>query len=144
MLFPALLMVGVTAAPELAAPQAISDGITGMWTGGGTVIYASGERERARCTAHYSGSASVVSLSANCATPSGSISQSTTLRRTGPNTYSGDFFNQQYNISGTIHVVVQGTTQKVSLKSGNMSGSLTLEYQARNAPRSTSLFSDWQ
>jgi hypothetical protein len=142
MLFTAALLAGA-----ITAPQARSEEIAGTWSGGGTVTYASGQQERARCTAHYSGFGSVVSLSANCATSSGSISQPATLRRTGPKTYSGEFFNQQYNVSGTIQVVVHGNTQTVSLKGGSMSGSLTLEYRSQEpgtAPRSMTLFKNWE
>ena len=105
----------------VAVPQARSEtaSIAGSWSGGGPVVYASGDRERARCNAHYSGSGSYVSLSATCATPSGSISQSASLRKTGPNSYSGSFFNSQYNVSGSIHVTVNGNTQHVSLSSSS-------------------------
>src|SRR5579864_8450125 len=92
-------------------------GLTGSWSGGGWFSLSAGPRERARCSAHYSGSGPVVSVSATCATDSTKVSQSATLRQTGANTYSGDFFNAQYNVSGTIHVVVRGNTQSVTLTS---------------------------
>jgi hypothetical protein len=69
----------------LAVPQARSESssLGGSWRGGGTVTYSSGHRERARCSAHYSGgSGSQISVSATCATPSGSVSQSARQART--------------------------------------------------------------
>ncbi len=102
--------------------------IAGSWSGGGTVVYASGQRERAHCRASYSGGGASVTMSGNCATPSGSVFQSARLRRVGANSYSGSFFNSQYNISGSIYVTVHGNTQSVSLQSSGGSASLTLRH----------------
>jgi hypothetical protein len=112
------------------APHARSESasLAGSWSGGGTVVYSDGHRERASCRAHYSGGGASVSLSARCATPSGAVDQSASLRRTGPNSYAGSFFNPQYNVSGSIHVTVHGNTQSVSLHSGSGSASLTLRH----------------
>src|SRR5262249_44205250 len=121
----------------LAIPQARSESrslsrndgrsLSGAWSGGGTVSYASGQRERARCRVHYSGgSGSQVSVNATCATPSGSISQTANLRRTGPNSYAGSFFNPQYNVSGHIRVTTHGNRQSVSISSGQGSATLSL------------------
>ncbi len=112
-----------------AMPQAKCEPspLAGTWSGGGVVAYASGTRERARCHASYSGGTTTVSLNATCATPSGSLSQYARLRQTGANSYSGTFFNAQYNMSGSIHVTVHGNTQTVSISSGSGSASLTLK-----------------
>ena len=112
----------------LASPEARSEGPTlaGAWTGAGVVEYITGNSERARCRANYSGGTTTVSLNATCATPSGNISQFARLRKTGANSYAGTFFNSQYNTSGSIHVVVHGNTQSVSISSGNGSASLSL------------------
>ena len=112
----------------LAMPEARSESATlaGTWIGGGVVAYATGGRERARCQANYSGGSSTISVNATCATPSGSISQFARLRKTGANSYAGTFFNAQYNTSGSIHVVVHGNTQSVSIASGSGSASLSL------------------
>jgi hypothetical protein len=120
----------VLLAASFAASEARSEGATlaGSWSGGGTVVYSDGHRERASCRAHYSGSGASVSLSAHCATPSGSVEQSASLRRTGPNSYAGSFFNQQFNVSGSIHVTIHGNSQTVSLRSGSGSASLTLRH----------------
>jgi hypothetical protein len=111
-----------------AVPEAKAEGLAGSWSGGGIVTYASGQRERARCHAHYSGDGAVVSVSATCATPSGNVSQSANLRRVGANSYSGSFFNSDFNTSGSIHVTVHGNTQSVSLRSSSGSANLTLRH----------------
>jgi hypothetical protein len=112
----------------LAMSQARSESIplAGTWIGGGVVAYPTGSRERARCQANYSGGSSTVSINATCATPSGSVSQYARLRKTGANSYSGTFFNTQYNMSGSIQVVIHGNTQSVSISSGSGSASLSL------------------
>lgn len=115
-------------AAAFLGPQARSEGIGGSWSGGGTVVYADGHREHARCRAHFSQSGPHVSLSAVCATPSGSVDQSAVLRQTGPNSYSGSFFNPQFNVSGSIHISVHGHSQTVSLHSGSGSASLVLRH----------------
>jgi len=119
------LTVGVTSCAEARGE---GGSIAGSWSGGGTVYYASGQRERARCHATYSGGGSTVMMSGTCATPSGSASQSARLRKVGANSYSGSFFNSQFNASGSIHVTVHGNTQSVSLHSGAGSASLTLRH----------------
>ncbi len=106
--------------------RAAEAGLGGSWSGGGWVN-VSGSRERARCRAHYTAnSANSYSVQATCATPSGSVSQSATVRKTGARSYSGSFFNSQFNVSGTIHVTVHGNSQSVTLSSGSGSASLSL------------------
>ncbi len=123
------LALAATFAVSLTAiPEARAEGLAGSWSGGGIVTYASGQRERARCNAHYSGDGNVVSVSATCATPSGNVSQSANLRRVGANSYAGSFFNSEFNTSGSIHVTVHGNTQSVSLRSQSGSASLTLRH----------------
>ena len=113
----------------LAIPEARSESpaLAGVWRGGGIVEYVTGTRERARCQANYSAGSSTISLNATCATPSGNISQFARLRKTGANSYAGTFFNTQYNTSGSIHVVVHGNTQSISISSGGGSASLSLK-----------------
>ena len=112
------------------AQQARSEtsNLSGSWSGGGTVRYSDGHAERARCRASFSPSGARVAVQAFCATPSGSVEQSASLRRTGPNSYSGSFVNHQFNISGSIHITVHGKSQTVSLRSPSGSASLTLRH----------------
>src|SRR5262249_4132778 len=63
-----------------APSRAQAAGLEGSWSGGGTVRFASGAEEQARCRAHYSRrSNAVYVLRATCATASGKAAQSATL-----------------------------------------------------------------
>jgi hypothetical protein len=112
----------------VSTAEAKDGGIAGSWSGGGVVTYSSGQRERARCHASYSGGGASVIMSGSCATPSGSVFQSARLRQVGANSYAGSFVNAQYNTSGSIYVTVHGNTQSVSLRSSGGSASLTLRH----------------
>jgi hypothetical protein len=104
-----------------------SPSLEGSWSGGGQVQFASGERETARCRAHYSRtSATSFALRATCATASGRASQTATLRHVGGNRYQGTFYNSEYNLRGTIHVAVGGNRQAVRLISDAGSASFEL------------------
>jgi len=48
------------------------------------------------------------------------------VRQVGGNSYQGSFFNSDYNVSGTIRVVVHGNSQSVKLTSAAGSASLQL------------------
>jgi hypothetical protein len=102
--------------------------LEGAWSGGGSVtFFSSGNRERARCRAHYSRrSRTTYVLNATCATASGRAAQSALLRQVGENRYSGNFYNQEYDIYGRIYVVVRGNSQNVKLSSRSGSGSFRL------------------
>jgi hypothetical protein len=101
--------------------------LEGSWSGGGTVRFASGGEEQARCRAHYSRrSKSVYVLRATCATASGKAAQSATLQKVGNNRYSGTFYNSEYDISGRIYVVLRGSSQSVLLTSAGGSASIRL------------------
>jgi hypothetical protein len=90
--------------------------LVGSWSGSGSIAFASGSKERARCRAHFAKTgASSYAMSATCATSSAKVDQSATLYRTGANSYSGSFFNQQYNTGGSIRITVSGRTQSVRL-----------------------------
>jgi hypothetical protein len=102
-------------------------GLEGSWSGGGTVRFASGAEEQARCRAHYSRrSNAVYVLRATCATASGRAAQSATLQKVGDNRYSGTFYNSEFDISGRIYVILRGSSQSVRLTSGSGSASFRL------------------
>jgi len=110
-------------APSLAQAA----GLEGSWSGGGTVRFASGAEEHARCRAHYSRrSNAVYVLRATCATASGKAAQSATLQKVGDNRYSGTFYNSEYDISGRIYVIIRGSSQSVRLTSSSGSASFRL------------------
>jgi len=107
--------------------RAQSARLDGTWSGSGSVSFASGSQESARCQAHYSRTSSTTyTLSATCATASGRASQTATLRHVGGNNYQGSFHNSEYSISGTIYVSVAGNRQTVRLTSGAGSASFEL------------------
>jgi hypothetical protein len=110
-----------------AAKKSSGAGLEGSWSGGGSVTFASGAREQARCRAHYrrAGKTSYT-VSATCATASGRAAQTATVRQVGENRYSGSFYNSEYAISGVMHVVVRGASQTVRLLSDSGSAVINL------------------
>lgn len=124
---PALVFSLLLVSLAFAGPSAAqSPNLAGTWRGGGSVSFASGQRERAQCRAQYRRSSGTsYTLRATCATASGRASQTATLRYVGGNSYQGNFYNREYDISGTISVSVGGNRQVVRLSSG--SGSATFE-----------------
>ena len=108
--------------PSTAEPS----GLSGSWSGGGWVSFSSGSKEKARCHARYTGSGGSYNVTATCATASGKASQSATVYKTSGNSYKGSFVNSQYNIRGSIRVVVHGKSQSVSLSGDGASAQLSL------------------
>jgi hypothetical protein len=101
--------------------------LEGSWSGGGTVSFASGGREQARCRARYSRAGKdSYTVNATCATASGRAAQTATVHQVGNNRYSGSFYNSEYSISGVIDIVVHGSSQTVRLTSDSGSGVLNL------------------
>ena len=95
--------------------------LEGSWSGGGEVAFAAtGSRERARCRAHYNRrTKDSYAMQATCATASGKAAQTATVHKVGENKYSGNFHNPDYDISGTISVIVNGNSQSVRLTSSS-------------------------
>lgn len=107
--------------------NAETESLTGSWSGGGWVAFASGAKERARCQARYSrASGNSYTLTASCATSSAKASQTATVSRVSDNRYHGSFHNTEYNVSGSISVVVHGKSQSVNLAGDGASASLQL------------------
>jgi hypothetical protein len=102
--------------------------LEGSWSGGGEVAFAAtGSRERARCRAHYNRrTKDSYAMQATCATASGKAAQTATVHRVGENRYRGTFHNSEYDITGTIFVVVNGNSQSVRLTSTSGSASFRL------------------
>jgi hypothetical protein len=122
----------ITGLPHVGHAQtskkaSVASSLEGSWSGGGTVSFASGAKERASCRARYSrASKNSYTVNATCATPSGRAAQTATVRQVGENRYSGSFYNSEYSISGVMHVVVRGTSQTVRLISDSASAVLNL------------------
>lgn len=105
---------------KAATPVKEGRGLEGFWSGGGSVSFSSGAREQARCRAHYKRAAKdSYRLQATCATPSGKADQTATVHKVGENRYRGNFHNPDYDISGTIFVIVNGNSQSVRLTSSS-------------------------
>lgn len=122
-----MVLAGTAFLYQPASAGAQQQALSGSWSGGGWVSFATGQRERARCRAHFAPrSESVVVVNATCATESGSVQQTARLRKTGANTYSGSFHNEQYGVNGSISVSVHGNTQNVRLSSDSGAAVLTL------------------
>jgi len=110
-----------------AAKKASVASLEGSWSGGGSVSFASGAKEHARCRAHYRRAGmSSYTVNATCATASGRASQIATVRQVSENRYSGSFYNSEYSISGVIDIVVRGASQTVRLLSESGSAVINL------------------
>ncbi|MFN3624826.1 MAG: hypothetical protein ACK4TP_12280 [Hyphomicrobium sp.] len=116
---PVLAVVG----PSEAEPAA---GLSGSWSGGGWVSFANGNKEKARCRAHYSGAGGAYTVTATCATSAGKASQTAKVYKVSGTSYKGSFFNSEYNVRGSIRVNVNGNSQSVSLSGDGTSAQLSL------------------
>jgi hypothetical protein len=122
---PVIALLASLAFSDRALPQSAS--LEGSWRGGGSVSFASGQRERAQCRAQYRrASGNSYTLTATCATASGRATQTAVVRQVGGNSYQGTFHNSEYNVSGTIFVTVAGNRQTVRLTGEAGSASLDL------------------
>jgi hypothetical protein len=109
-----------------AAERSAAD-LTGSWRGGGSVTLALGATEQARCRALFRRAGeNSYTVDATCATPSGRAAQTATVHRVSENRYTGSFYNSEYSISGTIHIVVRGGAQTVRLVSDSASAVINL------------------
>jgi len=118
------LSIGVTLAAALgmsfagftAARAADSATLVGTWSGNGSINFSSGNKEGARCRAHFAKTgATSYAMEASCATASARVDQSAELTKVGANSYVGSFFNQQYNTGGQIRITVNGRSGYVRL-----------------------------
>lgn len=112
-------LVGGIGLLGVATTPASAQSILGSWSGGGMIVFPSGEKERARCRATFRPTGGGgVSMNGVCATASVRVSQSASLSRLTANTYSGEFFNTEYNIAGSIRIRVHGNRLNASLNGG--------------------------
>ena len=124
--------IAISALPDAGHAQSAKGqggpSLEGSWSGGGSVtFFTSGASEQARCRARYSRlSGERYALSATCATASARASQTATLRKISDNTYRGSFHNSEYDVKGTIYVVVRGNSQSVTLTSAQGGGKFQL------------------
>lgn len=117
-------VAGALALPAAEAEQA---GLEGSWSGGGHIVLPSGERERARCRASFRRHGSnTYGMSATCATASTRVQQSAQIQHVSGNRYRGEFFNQEYGISGSVRITVSGNRLNASLSGGGGSAEFSL------------------
>ncbi len=106
--------------------HAKSRSLAGSWKGGGSFTTASGAKERTRCRATVRAQRSGrYSVYARCSVASvGLLEQSGTVKKTGKNRYRGRFSNTEYDIHGSINIVVKGSRQYITLRSPSGRGDL--------------------
>jgi hypothetical protein len=121
-----LSLAAVTAVGVIGPSEAEPGSLAGSWSGGGWVSFASGSKEKARCHARYTGGGGSYNVSATCATSSGKASQTATIYKVTGSAYRGSFVNSEYNVHGSIRVVVHGNSQSVSLSGDGASAQLSL------------------
>lgn len=105
-------------ASALALPMAEGQetSLEGSWSGGGQIVFPSGEKERARCRASFRRQGgSSYGMSATCATASVRVQQTAQVTRVSGNRYRGEFFNAEYGISGSVRITVSGNRLNASL-----------------------------
>jgi hypothetical protein len=123
----ALVPLAAVFASSAVAPSVADPGLAGSWSGGGWVSFSTGTKEKARCRATYSRAGkNSYNLHATCATSSGKASQTATVHQVTASRYRGSFYNSDYNVRGTIRVVVSGGSQQVSLSGDGAAASLSL------------------
>lgn len=112
----------------VAAPAAHAEaGIAGSWSGSGSVVLPSGNTEKARCkvSIRREGGKSY-GMNAVCASSSARVAQTASVQQVGPNRFSGNFTNTEYNVSGTINLTLNGNSLSASLSGGGGSAFFNL------------------
>lgn len=113
---------GLASTPASAADAFAA--LNGSWSGGGSASFASGETEKLRCTARYSGGGNSLSLGLKCASASAQINLTGSLDASG-NKVSGDWSENSYGLSGDAHGSTKGGSVRLKI-SGGANGYLTL------------------
>jgi hypothetical protein len=111
----------------LGPSSAWADGLTGSWSGSGSVVLPSGSTEKARCKVSFNKAGSKsYGMSAVCASSSAKVSQTGSLEQVGPNKFAGDFTNAEYGVTGSINVTLNGNSASASLRGGGGSAFFNL------------------
>jgi hypothetical protein len=108
--------------------QADPVNLSGTWSGSGSVQFASGAREKARCRASFTPSSSKsYRVSGTCATQSGKVTQNAEVFRMTAERYRGNFHNPEFDISGTISINMHGErSMTATLTTSNGTGVLVM------------------
>lgn len=123
----AATMAAVLTASAAAPAVAQTASLSGSWSGGGRVIFPSGDSERVRCRATFKQAGTrTFRMSAVCATQSTRIAQTAQVRRVSASSYTGQFVNREHDISGSIDISVRGNRLSASLSGGGGRAIMTL------------------
>ena len=98
--------------------------LNGSWSGSGRASFASGETEKLRCTARYSGGGNNLSIGLKCASASAQINLTGNLGANG-NKVSGEWNENSFGLSGDAHGSTNGGSVRLKI-SGGANGYLTL------------------
>lgn len=126
----AVIATGITllagclgASPSSAQSRALE----GTWSGGGRIVFPSGETERARCRASFRRQGgNSYGMSATCATASVRVHQNAEITRVSDNRYRGEFYNEEHGISGSIRITISGNRLSAALSGGGGSADFSL------------------
>jgi hypothetical protein len=117
-----LAALSISSAPANAADA--FNALNGSWAGSGSASFASGETEKLRCTARYSGGGDSLSIGLKCASASAQINLTGSLDANG-NKVSGDWNENSFGLSGDAHGSANGGSVRLKI-SGGANGYLTL------------------
>ena len=116
----AVLVIGFPMAGHAAS-------LEGSWSGTGFVKPNDSKRQKVRCRITYSKeTGKVFRVRAACATTSNKFVQTGRVLKVSSKRYIGDFYNQQFDVSGRVRVSMSGSRQTVSFSSLKGHGRVTL------------------
>ena len=124
-----IVVAGVAGDSLIEAKPVAAQGVSleGAWSGGGQIVFPSGEKERARCRASFrKQGGNSYGMSATCATASAKVQQTAEISLVSGNRYRGEFFNQEFGISGSVRITVNGNRLNASLSGGGGSAEFSL------------------
>jgi hypothetical protein len=118
---------GILLGLVLSTAPLYAETLRGTWSGSGYVKPTDGQREKVSCRVIYSpAGASTVNVQATCTSQTTTVHQTGQLTMVSPTRYIGDFYNQEYDISGRIRVSTGASSQTVTFSGARGSGSLNL------------------
>lgn len=123
----AAAMVFFTIAPVQAQTGSFA-GLSGHWSGGGTVALAGGPRERISCRAQYAVSGSTLRQTLRCASESYRFELASNVQDQGGQ-LSGDWVETSRNIQGVLFGRVQGNRMQVSANGPGFVANVSLTTQ---------------
>lgn len=120
----AILIGAAILSPKPAAAADAFNSLKGSWSGAGRASFASGQSEKLRCSARYTGGGSNLGLNIKCASPSAQINLTGSLAAAG-NRVSGNWAETSFGLSGGANGSTSGGTVRLRI-SGSTTGVLTL------------------